>query len=239
MRSHHIGLLALFVALGGTSFAAASYINGSKIKPHSIPKNRLTNSAISALHGAKGSQGSRGTTGARGSTGPKGTTGLVGSLDQLAGLPCSTNVINNRGLIAEVKTGATVVNSSYDGSISGLGIVDLRCVIGDKYEPNDTRGAKATLASQDAHATVFPAGNEDWFAFPPVSYEHGINVELYDTSIHPPLMDVYVDGGLAATNTRCFFQASTLSHTVEVRVFDSNATSYAVATGDASASPCS
>ena len=190
MRSHHIGLLALFVALGGTSFAAASYINGSKIKPHSIPKNRLTNSAISALHGAKGSQGSRGTTGARGSTGPKGTTGLVGSLDQLAGLPCSTNVINNRGLIAEVKTGATVVNSSYDGSISGLGIVDLRCVIGDKYEPNDTRGAKATLASQDAYATVFPAGNEDWFAFPTTPYPHGINVDLWTG------LGMFVFGGL-------------------------------------------
>jgi hypothetical protein len=41
-----VALVALFFALGGTSYAAATYINGSQIKPHSIAKNRLTNSAI-------------------------------------------------------------------------------------------------------------------------------------------------------------------------------------------------
>jgi hypothetical protein len=48
---HHVALLALFLALDGTSFAAASYVSGSQIKPHSIPKNRLTNKAIKSLKG--------------------------------------------------------------------------------------------------------------------------------------------------------------------------------------------
>jgi hypothetical protein len=64
-----IALLALFLALGGTSFAAASFINGKQIKPGSLPKNRLTKSAIRSLKGAKGVQG---LPGQRGPTGPLG-----------------------------------------------------------------------------------------------------------------------------------------------------------------------
>jgi len=77
-----IATLALFVALGGTSVAAVSYINGKQIKPHSIPKNRLTNSAIAALHGVRGAQGipgAQGPTGVRGPTGSRGTAGLRGA----------------------------------------------------------------------------------------------------------------------------------------------------------------
>ena len=46
---HHLALLALFLALGGTSVAAANYINGLRIKPHSLPQNRLTDKAIASL----------------------------------------------------------------------------------------------------------------------------------------------------------------------------------------------
>ncbi|MGZ4318542.1 MAG: hypothetical protein ACXVRD_04375, partial [Gaiellaceae bacterium] len=73
LRRHHVALLALFLALGGTSaYAAASFINGKQIKPNSIPKNRLTKSAVKSLHGAKGAQG---LPGQRGPTGPQGPQG--------------------------------------------------------------------------------------------------------------------------------------------------------------------
>jgi hypothetical protein len=80
-------LLALFLALGGTSFAAARYIDGLQIKPGSIPKNRLTRSAIAELRGAKGPrgiagpagpQGPRGATGAQGPAGGQGAPGSAG-----------------------------------------------------------------------------------------------------------------------------------------------------------------
>jgi len=61
-----IATVALFVALGGSSLAAASFINGKHIKPHSIPTNRLTKKAIKALHGAKGPQGAQGPQGVQG-----------------------------------------------------------------------------------------------------------------------------------------------------------------------------
>lgn len=46
---HHIALLALFLALGGTSFAAATYINGKRIKPGSVPANRLAPAATASF----------------------------------------------------------------------------------------------------------------------------------------------------------------------------------------------
>jgi hypothetical protein len=75
LRQNVIALLALFLALGGTSFAAASLINGSKIKPHTIAKNRLTNKAIKQLKGNRGAQGLRGPTGAQGVQGVQGPPG--------------------------------------------------------------------------------------------------------------------------------------------------------------------
>src|SRR5256885_16430385 len=75
LRRNTIAMLALFLALGGTSYAAATLISGSQIKPHTIAKNRLTNKAIKQL---KGNRGPRGAQGAPGTQGPKGTTGAQG-----------------------------------------------------------------------------------------------------------------------------------------------------------------
>ena len=71
-----ISVLALFVALGGTSLAAATFINGRHIKPHSIPTDRLTKDAIKTLQGAQGP---------RGAQGPKGDTGDIGPSDAFSG----------------------------------------------------------------------------------------------------------------------------------------------------------
>ena len=78
VRQNAIALLALFLALGGTSFAAASLINGSQIKPHTIAKNRLTNLAIAQLKGNRGLRGAQGSPGRRGPTGAQGARGVQG-----------------------------------------------------------------------------------------------------------------------------------------------------------------
>lgn len=88
LRQNAIALLALFLALGGTSFAAATLISGSQIKPHTIAKNRLTNKAIKQLkgnRGPRGLQGARGPTGAQGTQGARGPTGAQG----VAGTPAA------------------------------------------------------------------------------------------------------------------------------------------------------
>jgi hypothetical protein len=71
-----ISLIALFVALGGTTYAATTaLINGSQIKPHSIAKNRLTSKAVKQLKGNRGAQGATGATGAQGLQGIQGARG--------------------------------------------------------------------------------------------------------------------------------------------------------------------
>jgi hypothetical protein len=85
LQRHHIALLALFLALGGTSFAAASFINGKQIKPGSLPKNRLTKKAIKSLKGNKGAQG---LPGQRGPTGPLGPSNPNAST--LQGFPATS-----------------------------------------------------------------------------------------------------------------------------------------------------
>jgi hypothetical protein len=83
LRRNTIAMIALFLALGGTSYAAATLINGAKIKPHTIARNRLTNKAIKQLkgnRGARGPQGTPGTQGPRGATGAQGPQGPGGSI---------------------------------------------------------------------------------------------------------------------------------------------------------------
>jgi hypothetical protein len=78
LRQNTIALLALFLALGGTSFAAATLISGSQIKPHTIAKNRLTNKAIKQLKGNRGARGPAGAAGAQGAQGAQGPQGPAG-----------------------------------------------------------------------------------------------------------------------------------------------------------------
>lgn len=69
----------LFVALGGGAAAYASrFISGSQIKNHSIPANKLTKSALKALHGQRGKRGLAGPKGPAGPAGPAGLKGPAG-----------------------------------------------------------------------------------------------------------------------------------------------------------------
>lgn len=92
-----LSLIALFVALGGVSYAAAT-INGQNIQNNSIPGNKLRNGAVTnnkvksnsltasrltsaaraSLRGAQGPPGPQGGTGVRGLEGPRGVEGPRG-----------------------------------------------------------------------------------------------------------------------------------------------------------------
>jgi hypothetical protein len=93
-----LGLIALFVALGGVSYAAVT-INGKNIQNNSIPgkklkngavtntkvkanslgANRLTSAARASLRGAQGPPGERGERGERGPQGLAGPQGVQGA----------------------------------------------------------------------------------------------------------------------------------------------------------------
>jgi Collagen triple helix repeat (20 copies) len=89
IRRHHVALLALFVALGGTSVAAGNAILPSnsvgtrQVVDGSLQTNDLSSKARSALKGktgARGAPGAPGALGARGATGATGATGPQGPL---------------------------------------------------------------------------------------------------------------------------------------------------------------
>jgi hypothetical protein len=113
LRHNTIALLALFIALGGTSFAAATLLNGSQIKPHTIARNRLTNKAIKQLKGNRGARGAPGAQGAPGTLGPQGVQGPAGPGARWA-------AVGPGGGIARQSGGITVTNPS-----PGIYLVDF------------------------------------------------------------------------------------------------------------------
>src|SRR5262245_9850382 len=101
VRLHHIGLLALFVALGGTAAAAGTKllpknsVGSAQVINGSLQKGDLSNATLRALRGSQGTegpvgpqgtvgpqglQGLRGLQGEQGPTGPRGATGAVDAL---------------------------------------------------------------------------------------------------------------------------------------------------------------
>jgi hypothetical protein len=81
---HHVALLALFFALGGTSLAAVNAlprnsVGSPQIRNRSIQKIDLARRTISSLRGARGPQGLQGVPGVAGAKGDKGDKGDTGS----------------------------------------------------------------------------------------------------------------------------------------------------------------
>jgi hypothetical protein len=82
-RRHHLALLALFLALGGTSYASAGKLPWNSVGSHqvmngSLQTTDLSKQARTALRGATGLKGGPGPQGERGPTGPQGVSGPPG-----------------------------------------------------------------------------------------------------------------------------------------------------------------
>jgi Collagen triple helix repeat (20 copies) len=98
VRRHHLGMLALFVALSGTAYAASlprnsvgtaqlkrNAVTSAKVKPRSLLGSDFRRGQLPAgpqgpagPEGAAGARGAEGATGARGAEGPPGPQGPQG-----------------------------------------------------------------------------------------------------------------------------------------------------------------
>jgi hypothetical protein len=84
VRRHHIALLALFFALGGTAVAASNSllprnsVGSAQVINGSLAKGDLSSKAIRALKGNRGAQGAPGAAGPQGPAGPQGAQGPQG-----------------------------------------------------------------------------------------------------------------------------------------------------------------
>lgn len=89
VRRHHLGLLALFIALGGTSYAAVKLPNNSvgsaQIRTGAVGSSEVRDGSLTSkdfkkgtvAQGAAGAQGPKGETGATGAQGPAGKTETI------------------------------------------------------------------------------------------------------------------------------------------------------------------
>jgi hypothetical protein len=84
LRRHHVALLALFVALAGTSYAAvelpANSVGKKQLKRNAVTSPKVKNGSLKADDFAAGElpAGPAGATGARGAAGPQGPRGAAG-----------------------------------------------------------------------------------------------------------------------------------------------------------------
>ena len=78
-----VALAALFVALGGTSYAALSLpknsVGSAQIKRGAVTKTKIARGTLAELHGRKGATGPAGPSGAKGDQGIQGIQGIQGT----------------------------------------------------------------------------------------------------------------------------------------------------------------
>ena len=101
-----ISLVALFVALGGASYAAVATlapknsVNSASVINGSLQKVDLSKRAVAALKGNRGPQGPHGATGPQGSQGQSGQTGAPGTALAYAYVSEFGTLINSNNVAA-------------------------------------------------------------------------------------------------------------------------------------------
>jgi len=153
-----VASLALFIALGGTSYAVSTLgknsvksenIGKEQVKASDIAKNAVTspkvkNGSLLATDfkagqlpaGPQGSKGDRGPQGPQGPRGPQGPVGISGMEKVSAG--SVENSVSPKTIVANCGTGKSAVSASYDivGAKEGVSPNGLANVIADVVEPS-------------------------------------------------------------------------------------------------------
>ena len=96
LRQHHLALIALFLALGGTSMAATKIlvprnsVGTPQLKKGAVTKDKIAKSTLARLKGNRGAAGAPGPAGPAGPRGARGIQGLPGPTSgAIAGAPDS------------------------------------------------------------------------------------------------------------------------------------------------------
>src|SRR4051812_31829146 len=153
VKVHHVGLLALFIALGGTSYAAATLpansvgskqikknaVSSAKVKKNAVTSAKVKNGSLQQAdfaagqlpagpQGAKGDTGAKGETGVAGATGANGETGATGATGATgpAGLQGSQGEIGPQGPAGPTNPNADLLDGiDSSGFVQGGGTRSL------------------------------------------------------------------------------------------------------------------
>jgi hypothetical protein len=174
LRQNTIALLALFIALGGTTYAASTALIGKnsvaspQVVNGSLQAKDLSKKARKALKGNRGLRGLTGQTGQTGATGSKGATGAQGvqgmqGVQGIAGTArayglvnsAGTTVTRSKGVVSITQPGAGEYCILLDPSIS---ISTTGGVVSPDYS-TDTTGATNIAHAEFVSTPSCPAGN--------------------------------------------------------------------------------
>lgn len=114
LRRNGIAYIALFFALGGTTYGAASHllpknsVSSAQVVNGSLQRVDLSAATIRALHGARGTRGAEGIQGPQGPPGERGPQGLQG-IPGVPGTARAFGLVNDAGQLSR-STGVTNVD---------------------------------------------------------------------------------------------------------------------------------
>jgi hypothetical protein len=121
-----ISLIALFVALGGTTYAATSLAKNSvgtaQLKNGAVTKAKISKKAVSALKGSRGPQGVQGIRGTNGTNGTNGTDGQPGA----PGIAFVTSVVaTNESTTSTTPTDLATPGPSVAVNVPASGVIEV------------------------------------------------------------------------------------------------------------------
>jgi hypothetical protein len=163
LRRHHLALLALFVALGGTSVAATNAlvpknsVGTAQLKNGAVSKKKINKKTIKALlkgnRGPRGPQGAQGARGAQGPRGAKGPQGVQGS----AGIQAAWSAQRTTSLLHPAASGA-VAHLSFTSPSASFALVQANFGVRVR-NTFDTTPADCTTRSQISAAAGAPSAS--------------------------------------------------------------------------------
>src|SRR2546423_4130308 len=167
MRRHHLALLALFVALGGTSVAATNALlpRNSVASPQvvdgSLLKADLAQKAIRALKGNRGPRGAGGQKGATGAQGPAGPASTAPGLQGPTGPMGPAGLLGAKGPTgARGPTGPNSTLPGPEGPTGPKGATGARGPTGARGEEGDP----GTTLAQAFGLTAWTFDPREWDA---------------------------------------------------------------------------
>lgn len=164
VRQQFVGYIALFVALGGVSYAAvtlpAQSVGTKQIRNHAVTPSKVAASTIALFKGQRGLAGATGPQGLTGLQGPKGDTGTAGT-NGATNVVVRTNSLSipgggNGGVQAYCNSGEVATGGGSIGASSTLELWSDYPVGGSTTTPPGGWGAEATNTSGSAQTeTVY------------------------------------------------------------------------------------
>jgi hypothetical protein len=216
-----LAFCALFVALGGSAFAAKHFINGRTIKKGSIPFNRLSHSTRNRIAAkprvGNGPQGARGPQGPQGPPGPQGAKGADGA-DGATGATGPQGpgfVASSWGIIDRNTIGSPQIDLRQGPGTPPLGTGSLNFLVGSGTE-KAAYGNEVSFTGQNVSDltavgfSVFQTG-EDQSDNGDANNLPNIDIEVHpNDGVHTFSTMVYVPAGPAANvNGWSSFDAAT------------------------------